>query len=92
MSDRGSRVGAQMKPAKTYEERKQAAFAAGRIAFKEGNPVTDCPIKKHKGLARAWSEGWQAAKGEREKQSSGMYIARPPLTSPVEPPKQTSAA
>jgi len=68
------------KPARTYSERKQAAFTAGLNAFKAGEPLTACPIKKHQGLQQSWKEGWLSANAERQKQSSGMFIARVPTT------------
>jgi len=88
------------KPARTYSERKQAAFNAGLNAFKEGQPITACPIKKHQGLQQSWKEGWLAANAERQKQSSGMFIARVPdayappanAAKPAEPRRQQATA
>jgi hypothetical protein len=66
-------------PVSTYLKRKQAAFDSGLLAFKAGQALDTCPIRKHQGLARAWKEGWLAGSAEREKQSSGMFIARVPV-------------
>jgi hypothetical protein len=70
---------------KTYTARKEAAFNAGLAAFREGTPLSACPIGKHQGLKRSWTEGWQSGNAEREKQSSGMFIAKlpPPQSNPV---------
>jgi hypothetical protein len=65
-------------PPKTYTARKEAAFTAGLAAFREGKPLSACPIAKHQGLKRSWTEGWQSGSAEREKQSSGMFIAKLP--------------
>ena len=70
---------------KTYSARKEAAFNAGLAAFREGVAASACPIAKHQGLRRSWTEGWQSGNAEREKQSSGMFIAKlpPPRNNPV---------
>jgi hypothetical protein len=66
------------KSPKTYAARKQAAFTAGLAAFKEGKVLSACPIAKHQGLRRSWTEGWVAGSAEQKKQSSGMFIAKTP--------------
>src|SRR5579871_5978084 len=74
MSDGLSTVQHQMKKPRSYADRKQAAFNAGKQAYKDGKKVDECPIQKHQGLQRSWREGWIACEAEREKQTSGMYI------------------
>jgi hypothetical protein len=64
------------KRTRTYAERKDGAFHAGLAAAKDGKALTDCTILKHQGLARAWKEGWLSGNAEREKQTSGMNIAK----------------
>jgi hypothetical protein len=79
------------KPVKTYATRRQAAYDAGLAAFREGTPLSACPILKHQGLRRAWSEGWTAGSSERQKQSSGMFIARPPERPAMDPAEPVAA-
>jgi ribosome modulation factor len=64
------------KRTRTYAERKEGAFNAGLAAFREGKSMTDCPILRHQGLARAWKEGWLAGNADKDKQTSGMYIPK----------------